>query len=129
MINEDNVRFKNSVTNVEIRQREKERIPEEIRKNTAWAVNVYQAWTKQQNRKIETLADEYSLVSFSLQTTNVKEADYWLTRFILEARSGDGKPYPANSLYSIATGLLRHFRNDLKRFDLNILPNNDGNFS
>ena len=33
--NEDNVRFENPATNVEIRQRERERIPEKTRKNTA----------------------------------------------------------------------------------------------
>jgi hypothetical protein len=58
----------------------------------------------------------------------VKKVDYWLTRFILEARRGDGKQYPGNSLYNNATGLL-HFRDDLKRFDLNILAKNDANFS
>ena len=39
------------------------------------------------------------------------------------------KLYPANSLYNIATGILRHFRDDLKRFDLNILAKDDANFS
>jgi hypothetical protein len=47
----------------------------------------------------------------------------------LEARRGDGKPYPASSLYNIATGLLRHFKDDLKRFHFNILAKNDANFS
>ena len=59
----------------------------------------------------------------------VKEVDFWLTRFILEARRADGKPYPANTLYSIATGLMRHFKDNIKRFDLNILSKNDANFS
>ena len=59
----------------------------------------------------------------------MKEVDYWLARFILEARRGDGKPYPANNLYNIATGLLKHFKDDLKRFHLNILAKNDANFS
>ena len=59
----------------------------------------------------------------------MKEVDYWLTRFILEARRVDDKPYPANTLYNISTGLLRYFRDDFKRFDLNILAKNDANFS
>ena len=33
----------------------------------------------------------------------------------------DGNPYPSNMFYSIATGLIRHFKDDIKRFDLNIL--------
>ena len=37
--------------------------------------------------------------------------------------------HAVNSLYNIATGLLRHFTDDLKRFDLNILAKNDANLS
>jgi hypothetical protein len=90
---------------------------------------VYRASAEYRNTKIETAVDEYSSVTLTFKTTNVKEVDYWLTRFILEARRGDGKPYPANSLYNIAAGLLRHFKDDLKRFHLNILAKNDANFS
>jgi hypothetical protein len=88
---------------------------------------VYRVWAEYRNTKIETAVDEYSSLTF--KTTSVKEVDYWLTRFILEARRGDGKPYPANSLYNIATGLLRHFKDDLRRFHLNILAKIDANFS
>ena len=58
----------------------------------------------------------------------MEEVNYWLTRFVLEAIRGDGKPYPANSLYSISTGLLRHFREDFNRCDLNILCKDDPHF-
>ena len=54
--------------------------------------------------------------------------NYWLTRFILEVMRADGKPYPANSLYSISTGLLRHFRGDLNRYDIHILSKDDVHF-
>ena len=40
----------------------------------------------------------------------------------------DGTPYPANSLHLIARGLVRHFRDNMKRFDLNILSKEDANF-
>ena len=32
----------------------------------------------------------------------MKEVNYWLTRFILEARRADGNLYPANTLYNIS---------------------------
>ena len=57
---------------------------------------------------------EYRSVPADLGTTPVEELNYWLKRFILEVMRGDGKPYPANSLYSISTGLLRHFREDFR---------------
>ena len=58
----------------------------------------------------------------------MEEINYWLTRFILEVMRADGKPYPANSLYSISTGLLRHFRDDLNRYDIKILSKDDVQF-
>ena len=42
-----------------------------------------------------------------------------MTRFILEARKKNGLPYPANSLYHICSGIMRHFRvNGRKDVDL-----------
>ena len=55
----------------------------------------------------------------------MEEVNYRLTKFILEVMRGDDKPYPANSLYAISTGLLRHSRVDLNRYDLNILSKDD----
>ena len=40
----------------------------------------------------------------------------------------DGTFYPANSLYNMLCGLLRHFRDDLKRFDLNIFAKDEPKF-
>jgi hypothetical protein len=128
-IDEDYGRFEKPITEEEIKQRETDRIPKKTRQNTAWAVNVYRAWAEHRNSRIETVRDEYSSVPLSFEITSVREVDYWLTRFVLEARRADGKPYPANTLYKIATGLLRHFRDDIKRFDLNILAKDDANFS
>ena len=91
-------RFEKPTTNEQIQQRERDRIPNKTRLNTSWAVNVCRAWAEYRNTKIETAVDEYSSVSVNFETTSVKEVDYWLTSFILEARRGDGKPYPANSL-------------------------------
>ena len=39
-----------------------------------------------------------------------------------------GKPYQANLLYSISTGLLRHFRDDLNRNDKKVLSKDDVQF-
>jgi len=40
----------------------------------------------------------------------------------------DGNPYPANTLYNISARLLRHFWDDLNRYDLNILSKDDADF-
>ena len=109
--------FEKSTTVNEIEQRERERIPLKTWQSTSWSVNVYQAWAEHRNSQIETLQDEYMSVPLNFQVATVEEINYWLTRFILEVMKADGNPYPANSLFSISTGLLRHFRDDFNRYD------------
>ena len=88
--------FQNPTTVNEIDQREKDRIPKKTRQGTAWSVNVYLAWAEYRNTQIETLGDEYRSIPVDLAVTPVQEVNDRLTRFILEVKSGDGKPYPAN---------------------------------
>ena len=121
-------RFEKPTTMNEIEQRERERIPLKTRQSSSWSVNIYQAWTEQRNRQVQTLQDEYTSVPFKFQAATVEEINYCLTRFILEVMRADGKPYPANSLYSILTGLLRHLRNDLNRYDIKIISKDDSHF-
>ena len=112
----------------EIEQRKKENPTENSTVYTLWSANVYQAWAEHHNSQIGTLQDEYTSIPFNFQADTVEEINYWLTRFILEVMRADGKPYQANSLYSISTGLLRHFRNDLNRYDIKILSKDDVQF-
>ena len=63
-----------------------------------------------------------------MKSTSTRVVNYWLKRFILEVIKTDGIPYPANSLYLIACGLVRHFRDNMKRFHLHILSKEDANF-
>ena len=121
-------RFLRPLTDDDITTRERERIPKKTRQTTSWSVNVYRAWAEYRNCQIETVQDKYKSVPTELQHTPAEEINYWLTRFILEVMRGDGQPYPANTLYAIASGLLRHFREDLKRYDLNILSKDDACF-
>ena len=58
----------------------------------------------------------------------MEEVNYWLTKFILEVMRAGGKPYPAKLLYIISTGVLRHFRDDLNRYDKKIISKNDVQF-
>ena len=118
---EDDKRLQHFVTEVEKQKREKEQIPKKTCESTGWAVNCYWAWARSHNRKIDVFKEQYPFVPCELSKTGPDEVNYWLARFILEIMKADGTPYPANSLYNISCGLLRHFREDLKRFDLNIL--------
>ena len=55
-----------------------------------------------------------------------QELDFWLSKFVLEARMGNGEPYPPDTLYGICAGLLRYIRE--RRPEINIFkdPQFDG---
>ena len=80
------------------------------------------------NNEILTLDNEYPNVSVNLETTSLREINHWLARLILEVMKKDSTVYPANCLYLLGCGLVRHFKDELKRFDLNILLKDDPNF-
>ena len=91
-------------------------------------MNIFEAWTRYLNTQILTLGKEYLSVPVDIKSTSARKVNYWLTRFIREVMKTDGTPHSANSLYLIACGLVRYFRDNMKRFDLNILSKEDANF-
>lgn len=127
--NNETERFETLVTQNDIDQRAKERVPKKTQESTMWAFNIYKAWAKFRNSQLQTLSEEYPFAPVEeLKTASKKEINFWLTRFILEINKGDGTPYPANSLYLIACGLLRYFRDNLNRCDVNILAKGNPDF-
>ena len=71
------------------------------KKNTAWAVRVFEHWRDEKNCGIPELVE---------MTT--EQLNFHLGKFILEARKKDGTEYPPRSLYLIACGLLRFLRDN-----------------
>ena len=81
-------------------QRERDRIPKRTRQTIGGICLLSQGWTlKWWN--CDTRRWIYSSVQLDLQITSAKEVNYWLTKFILEARRVDGNPYPARIHYII----------------------------
>nr|XP_034336669.1 uncharacterized protein LOC117692546 [Crassostrea gigas] len=86
------------------------------KQNTKWAVNVFEKW---RTGRSETIPE--------LQFQGSEEMNYWLQRFIVEARRQDGKDYPPKSLYLISCGLLRFLR-DKGVYDKNFLDEKNTTF-
>ena len=82
-------------------------VPENTAHCTKWAQKIWQDWTKQ--RQI-THPDSHGEWPIHLLIANNEQLDYWLGKFIIEARRYDGQPYPPNTLYNIHCGLLCHIR-------------------
>ena len=78
-------------------------------RNTAWAVRVFKDWVKEHNIKSpdETVPEDFLEQWF---VDRVAPLNHWISRFLVEARNREGKPYPPSSLQSLLTGILRYMR-------------------
>ncbi|CAG2231101.1 unnamed protein product [Mytilus edulis] len=89
-------------------------------KNTKWAIKVFNEWRAARRQNGVEITD--------LLAMDVKTMDYWLQRFVLEARKKTGDEYPSKSLYYIVCGLMRHCK-DNKLFHVNFFDEKDGTFA
>ena len=67
-------------------------VPKNTSESTSWALRIFRAWREQRkdDKCPETL----------LEDPQVELLSFWLSRFIMEARREDGKPYPPSSIGS-----------------------------
>ena len=87
-------------------------IPANTRKNTNWAVNVWNEWAEYRKRQDPLNCPPYLL------TMQRCELNDWLSRFVLEVRRKDGKFYPPNTLHQLCCGVLRRSDFSLRLFRL-----------
>ncbi|XP_066288310.1 uncharacterized protein [Branchiostoma lanceolatum] len=126
-------RFAAPISASAIEEKVQARIPEKTKAATRWGKTVWDCWALSRNsqRTVGDInpQDQYHIVPTSLQTTTAAEMNFWLSRFVFEVRRVDGKPYPASSVYGIICGLMRHFREELGRHDVNFLDKKDIRFA
>ncbi len=85
----------------------------------AWAVRVFTEWQNQRGKG--------DCPPNLLEVGSANQLNHWLSRYVVDARQTDGRPYPSSKLYQSLAGLLRHVRS--KRRDcLNFLEKNDSRF-
>lgn len=83
-------RFATPVTESDLKSLKESQEYINIKQNTKWAVNVFEKWRTGRSETIPELQFQCS-----------EEMNYWLQRFIVEARRQDGKDYPPKKLYLI----------------------------
>jgi hypothetical protein len=69
------------------------------KKATVWAMKIFNEWRESRNDMTEIPL---------LETMTAEEMNTMLSHFVMEIRKKDGSEYPANSVYSVMTGVLRH---------------------
>jgi hypothetical protein len=100
----DGSRFGPRVTASEIAALQETAVPANTKKNTSWAVNVWNEWSAYRRRQ------DPSDFPPCLLTMQVSELNEWLSRLVVEVRRKDGKFYPPNTLHQLCCGLLRRLR-------------------
>ncbi len=105
-----NSRFAVPVTEKDILEKLKGTIPPATRKSTAWAANTWGEWAK--SRKALNCHGDESEVPPRLSIIKNEELNFWLSRFVLEARNKKGEPYEGGTLYSLCAGLQRFIRGE-----------------
>ena len=80
-------------------------------KSTARALRTFTDWRNERNKQSAT-GDICPLDL--LEKPEVEKLNFWLSRFVVEARRKDGEGYPACTLYLLLAGLLRYGRSKSK---------------
>ena len=89
-------RFVSSTSSVEMDKICKGFVPKNTEKATNWAVRVFEQWRVERNRA--TSDDGEMCPSNLLQYPVQVSLNYWLSRFVVDARREDGQPYPPTSV-------------------------------
>lgn len=92
-------RFSTVVIDEEISNLVNEKMNANTKKNTKWAVGVFNEWRSFRAQNGDMIMD--------LHMMDAESMNYWLERFIMETRKKNGDEYPPKSLYYIVCGLLK----------------------
>ena len=98
-------RFAEPKSDAEVEKLRRQGIPANTIKGTKWALNVWCDWTGHRRSVCPPLD-----CPPHLYVCTKAQLSHWLSKFVVEVRRKDGKPYPPQSLYQICCGLLRYVR-------------------
>ena len=95
--------FAELVSSKEIAELRQSAIPKKTQKSTAWGLKIWRDWAEHRRDNVNLRDDEersQDLLPDFVRMT-VSNMNFWLCRFVAEARHVDGQPYPPNMLYQI----------------------------
>ena len=128
-LNDDD--FSQLVSDAEITSRKLTRVPKRTRYANSWAIGTWKKWAIWRNEKMSmegsTSDSKFEKVPLlDVDIVSEEELGYWLTRFVLEVRREDKKPYPPETLWNICCGIQRYVRQF--KCSLHIFNELDANF-
>ena len=75
-------------------------VPANTKKANNWSRRVFDQWRDHRNSS----STEEKCPSNLLENPDAVSLDYWLSRFVVEARREDGEPYPASTIVNLLAG-------------------------
>uniref|UniRef100_A0A1X7T4Q1 Uncharacterized protein n=1 Tax=Amphimedon queenslandica TaxID=400682 RepID=A0A1X7T4Q1_AMPQE len=75
-------------------------VPENTKKSTASAIRVFNEWKFSR--------EDEQLPGNLLTDGNPEQLNYWIPRFVNEARESDRQPYPPRTINQLLAGIQRH---------------------
>ena len=103
------------VTQGEVEERNRERIPQNTRKSTAWHTRVWDGWALERNSLPleQRKADDFTVVPEydTLYTLWDFELSFWLFKFVHEIKK-DGSEYPPNTFLSDLRWIAKSFKRE-----------------
>ena len=93
-------RFKSATDDEEIQVLTNGYVPDNTKKNTAWAVKVFNEWRCA--REFESPPNDILTVG------DADQLNSWIPQFVNEARKADGCPYPPRSIHQLLAALQRY---------------------
>ncbi len=89
----------------------KSRVPRKTQANTSWALNIWREWAACRLKTGLSSEEEHAhKLDGDITKMDTAAVSFWIQRFVLEARKGDGKSYSPDSLYQLCCGLQRAMR-------------------
>ena len=119
-------RFPKPLSEMQMTNLEKGPVVPNTEKSTAWALRTFNDWRNERNKQSAT-GDICPLDL--LEKPEAEKLNFWLSRFVVEARRKDGEPYPARTLYLLLAGLLRYGRSKSKLCPNFFMDKSDCRFS
>ena len=78
---------------------------------------------------MDTLLHKYASVPESFSDVTYERISYWLSRFVIKTRKGDGTFYPPLTLYNMVSAIQRYYVEHEERNDLAFLLKTNTIFS
>nr|XP_006812490.1 PREDICTED: uncharacterized protein LOC102802687 [Saccoglossus kowalevskii] len=99
-------RFSDPVTDSTVGEIANKALPMNTQRRNMWALRAFNEWAMvRNNTSMKLNSDKHVKILQSLDVMDIKDVAHWLTKFILEARKGDGNCYPPKTLPLLVIGL------------------------